>query len=71
MLQYQIQIQILTAWCRAADALRAQLDDSTSDDRGEVTATTAIIVLLVVAAIAAGTIIAARITANANNVPSP
>ena len=41
------------------------------DDRGEVTATTAIIVLLVVAAIAAGGIIAARITSNANNVPSP
>lgn len=69
MLHYQIQI--LTAWYQAADTLRGRLDDSTSNDRGEVTATTVIIVLLVVAAIAAGTIIASRIVENANNVPSP
>ena len=45
--------------------------DRVERERGEVTAQTAIIVLLVVAAIAAGGIIAAKVVANANNVPSP
>jgi heme A synthase len=64
-----IQVALLTAWRMISDAAHDQIRDQR--DRGEVTATTAMIVLLVVAAIAAGTIIAARITANANNVPSP
>ncbi len=64
-----IQVALLTAWRMISDAAQDQIRDER--DRGEVTATTAMIVLLVVAAIAAGTIIAARITANANNVPSP
>ena len=38
---------------------------------GEVTATTALIVILVIAAIAAGGVIAAKIAANADNVPEP
>ena len=64
-----IQVALLTAWQMVSDAAQDQIREQR--DRGEVTATTAMIVLLVVAAIAAGTIIAARITANANNVPSP
>lgn len=40
-------------------------------ERGEITATTAIIVLLTIAALTAGGIIAGKIVANANNVPSP
>ena len=64
-----IQVALLTAWQMVSNAAQDQIRGQR--DRGEVTATTAMIVLLVVAAIAAGTIIAARITANANNVPSP
>lgn len=64
-----IQVALLTAWQMVSNAAQDQIREQR--DRGEVTATTAMIVLLVVAAIAAGTIIAARITANANNVPSP
>ena len=48
-----------------------RLRDARDDDRGEITATTALIVILVVAAIAAGGVIASKIAANANNVPSP
>lgn len=67
----QFQIQILTAWWAAAESMNERLATTSDRDRGEVTATTAIIVLLVIAAIAAGGIIAARIVANANNVPEP
>lgn len=67
----QLQVQMLTASWAAADTIRQRVDDARRDERGEVTATTAIIVLLVIAAIAAGGIIASRITDNANNVPSP
>jgi heme A synthase len=65
----ELQIKLLTAWWLVADSATSRIDDER--DRGEVTATTAIIVLLVIAAIAAGTIIATRITTNANNVPTP
>ena len=51
----------------AATPRRGAVDD----DRGEITATTALIVILVIAAIAAGGVIASKIAANANNVPSP
>ena len=66
----ELQLRVLTIWWVASDQLRARLrtDD---DDRGEVTSTTAMIVLLVIAAIAAGAIIAAKISSNANNIPSP
>ncbi len=66
-----LQIHLLTAWWQAADTLRQRLDDARDDDRGEITATTALIVILVIAAIAAGGVIASKIAANANNVPSP
>jgi heme A synthase len=65
----QFQINMLTAWWAAGQAIRRRYD--TDRDRGEVTATTALIVLLVVAAIAAGGVIAAKIAANADNVPEP
>ncbi len=63
------QIKMLAAWYAVGDAMRDR--DREDRDRGEVTATTALIVLLVIAAIAAGTIIATKITNNANNVPEP
>jgi hypothetical protein len=65
----ELQLKVLSLWQSAGQALRQRLD--VRDDRGEVTSTTVIIVLLVVAAITAGGIIAAKITANANKVPSP
>ena len=66
-----IQIHLLTLWWRASDTIGDRLRAARHDDRGEITATTALIVILVVAAIAAGGIIAAKITANANTGPSP
>ena len=65
----EIQVRLLTAWWLATSEVRQRLHDA--DDRGEITATTALIVLLVIAAIAAGGVIAAKILANANKVPSP
>lgn len=65
----QFQINLLTAWWAAAEAVQQRYD--TDRDRGEITATTALIVILVVAAIAAGGVIAAKIAANANAVPNP
>lgn len=64
------QVTLLTAWMAAGESMRNRAT-AARDERGEVTATTALIVLLVVAAIAAGGIIAAKITSNANSVPSP
>jgi len=65
----QIQVNLLTVWWAAGEAMHRRYD--TDRDRGEITATTALIVILVIAAIAAGGIIAAKITSNANNVPEP
>lgn len=65
----QIQVNLLTVWWAAGDALNRRIDEDR--DRGEVTATTALIVILVIAAIAAGGIIAAKIASNAENVPEP
>lgn len=65
----QLQINLLTAWWSATEAIQRRYD--TDRDRGEITATTALIVILVVAAIAAGGIIAAKIAANADKVPEP
>lgn len=67
----QTQITILELWHRAGEALRDAAASRLRDDRGEVTAQTALIFLLVVAAIAAGGVIAARITGAANRVPQP
>lgn len=55
----------------ALDDTRSRLAEASRNDRGEVTANTAFIVLLVVAAITAGGVIAAKLVANANKVPSP
>ena len=66
----ELQIRVLTAWWAASDQIRTP-HRTTDDDRGEITSTTAMIVLLVIAAIAAGAIIAAKISDNANNIPSP
>ncbi|MGE0795439.1 MAG: hypothetical protein AB7O29_08855 [Acidimicrobiia bacterium] len=65
----QFQVNLLTAWWAAAEAVQQRHD--TDRDRGEITATTALIVILVVAAIAAGGVIAAKIAANADSVPEP
>lgn len=65
----QFQINLFTAWWTATEAVHRRYDSER--DRGEITATTALIVLLVIAAITAGGVIAAKITSNANNVPSP
>ena len=65
----ELQVKMLMAWWAAGDRLAERYE--TDSERGEVTAQTALIVLLVIAAIAAGTIIAAKINDNANNVPSP
>ena len=68
----EAQMYLVTLWYEAGDRLRAARDRANEDrDRGEVTATTALIVLLVIAAIAAGTVIATKITSNADNVPEP
>ncbi len=66
----ELQIRLLNAWGAAGARLRSKIAEGT-DERGEVTAQTALIVLLVIAAIAAGGVIAAKINSNANNVPSP
>jgi hypothetical protein len=67
----ELQLGLLTMWWSASDTIRERLANARDDDRGEITATTALIVILVIAAIAAGGVIATRITSNANNVPTP
>ena len=67
----EMQIRVLSCWLAVTGRLRTVVDEARNDDRGEVTATTALIVLLVIAAIAAGGVIATKITDNAKNVPSP
>jgi hypothetical protein len=65
-----VQLELLKLWFRTSETISAAAERS-RDDRGEVTGQTALIVLLVIAAIAAGGIIATRITDNANNIPTP
>jgi hypothetical protein len=65
------QVQILESWRRAQEAALPTSMHDRESDRGEVTAQTAMIALLVIAAVAAGTIIASRITGNANKIPTP
>ena len=68
----EAQVQVLSLWSQAAARMRVALRHARAErDRGEVTAQTAMIFLLVVAAIAAGIVVAARITSNANNIPEP
>ena len=67
-----VQITVLDLWLRAGAARgAAPARWRQRRDRGEVTATTALIVILVIAAIAAATVIATKMTDNANSVPSP
>ncbi len=69
---FHVQLAVLELWLRAGDAVALTRRSVRSrGDRGEVTATTALIVILVIAAIAAATVIATKMTDNANNVPSP
>ena len=68
----EFQVHLLTIWLDLASGARRRVASARADlERGEVTATTAIIVILVVAAIAAGGVIAGKIKANADKVPSP
>lgn len=68
----EIQVRLLMTLLDLTTMTRSRLRDAHDDwERGEVTSTTAIIVILVVAALAAGAIIAQKITANANKVPVP
>lgn len=67
-----VQIVVFELWLRAGAVMTGAVRRANAErDRGEVTATTALIVILVIAAIAAATVIATRMTDNANNVPSP
>jgi len=66
----EMQTRFITAWYAAGEAVRRKASDS-RNERGEVTATTALIFLLVVAAVAAGAVIASRIRSNADRVPTP
>ena len=67
----EVQMRVLSAWMAAGDAMRARVARGPHDERGEVTATTAIIVLLVGRGDRRRAVIASKITINANNVPSP
>ncbi len=67
----ETQMKLMAAWYAAGETVRARLAEARHDERGEVTAQTAMIVLLVAAAIAAAGIIAVKMTNNANNVPEP
>jgi hypothetical protein len=66
-----LQVQMLTAWLSARNRLCERARAARHDDRGEITSQTILIVLLAVAAITAGGVIAAKITGNANAIPSP
>ena len=67
----EMQVTIVVTWLAAIDAIRVRVERARRRDAGEVTATTALIVILVIAAIAAATVIATKITNNADNVPEP
>jgi hypothetical protein len=68
---HPMSVHVYLWWLTTTTTLHDRLADALRDERGEVTANTAMIVLLVVAAITAGGIIATKLVANANNVPSP
>ena len=67
----ELQVQLLCAWWQISDTIRERLHSIRDDERGEVTAQTAVIVILVIASIAAGTVIATKIAGYANKVPDP
>lgn len=66
----ELQVRVLAAWHRAGESFRSRAvaDDQ---DRGDVTASTALTVILVVAALAAGAVVAAKIMSNAEAIPEP
>lgn len=66
----ELQVKMLSAWHHAGQAVRARTQ-SGQEDRGDVTATTALTVILVIATIAAGAVIATKIANNAAAVPEP
>ncbi|MGB3733315.1 MAG: hypothetical protein WA964_00060 [Ilumatobacter sp.] len=66
----QTQIQILQLWTKAGEVIQTRLSPA-YDDRGEVTAQTALIVVLVTAAIAAGAAITLAMSANTSSIPTP
>lgn len=65
-----IQMELVQLWYKAGDVL-ATASERSRDDRGEVTAQTALIVVLVTGAIAAGLLINAVLTDNVNAIPDP
>lgn len=67
----ELQVQMLTMWWHASDTIAERLRLARDDERGEVTAQTAMTVLLVIAALAAGAVIATKIGNNADKVPEP
>ena len=67
----ELQLKILSLWYGAGQQVRARLNEARHDERGEITSQTVVIVLLVGAALTAGGIVAAKIIANANKIPSP
>lgn len=66
---HDLSLRLYLRFTWTTQRLRQRIEPS--DQQGEITATTAIIVLLTVAALTAGGIIAGKIVANANRVPSP
>ena len=66
----QAQIEIINLWYRADERFKTLVANS-RNDRGEVTGQTALIFLLVTAAVAAGAVIATRITSAADRIPEP
>lgn len=65
------QVRVLTLFCALRSAAHDRIERLRDDERGEVTATTALIVLLVAAAVVAGGVIANKIKSNADSIPSP
>jgi hypothetical protein len=66
----ELQVKVLAAWHRAGQSVRSRMA-ADHEDRGDVTASTALTVILVVAALAAGAVVAARIMNNAEAIPEP
>lgn len=65
------QVQIMETWRRTREAALPTPAERLEQDRGEVTAQTAMIALLVLAAVAAGGVIAGKIAGHAAKIPAP
>lgn len=66
----ELQVKVLAAWHRAGETVHTRMA-ADHDDRGDVTASTALTVILVIAALAAGAVVAAKIMSNAEAIPEP